>query len=208
MDPSQTKSNLSFNKLRYFIRDDGPFDLRKLVFLFLAQGSRVGLTFPNGAELAIGVIGLLCHWCVLPINYSNTLTETIAELRNANIVAVIAHHDLPYLFNLMELSFVEKSFTILSATPDSWNLGIFSITQLTNLAHPKSTKEPNVLISDVGFHQGPVPPEEELPKNIRPDIFSKVVLLLFTSGTSGNKKLVPSYSLNMIVIGVGCIFSA
>ena len=35
----------------------------------------------------------------------------------------------------------------------------------------------------------------------------ETVLLLHTSGTSGNKKLVP-YSLDMIVIGVGCIISS
>ena len=75
MDPGRTKSNLSFNDLKKFIRDDGPFDLRKFGVPF---GSRVGLIFPNGAELAVGVIALLCHWCVLPINYANTPAETAA----------------------------------------------------------------------------------------------------------------------------------
>jgi len=35
----------------------------------------------------------------------------------------------------------------------------------------------------------------------------EIVLLLHTSGTSGNKKLVP-YSLDMLVIGVGCIVAS
>jgi hypothetical protein len=35
----------------------------------------------------------------------------------------------------------------------------------------------------------------------------ETVLLLHTSGTSGNKKLVP-YSLDMIITGVGCIVSS
>jgi acyl-CoA synthetase (AMP-forming)/AMP-acid ligase II len=35
----------------------------------------------------------------------------------------------------------------------------------------------------------------------------ETVLLLHTSGTSGNKKLVP-YSMDMIIIGVGCIVSS
>lgn len=129
MDPGRTKSNLSFNDLKKFIRDDGPFDLRKFGVPF---GSRVGLIFPNGAELAVGVIALLCHWCVLPINYVNTPAETAAELRDANVVAVIAHHELPYLQKLTEVTDEKKpALTILSASPDSNSLGLFSITQLS-----------------------------------------------------------------------------
>ena len=40
-----------------------------------------------------------------------------------------------------------------------------------------------------------------------PSQHPEIVLLLHTSGTSGNKKLVP-YSLEMLVVGVACIASS
>ena len=198
IDPSGAKLNLAFKDLSIFIRKNGPFDLTQFN---VPYGARVALIFPNGAELAVGIIALLSNWCVLPINYANTLTETTAEFRDANITAVIAHYELPYLHKLSVEDISTTSgriLTLLSACPDPETFGLFTITTLT---HPKMDN-----ISQRNSYQN-------LSENVishgasKKDVDDEHALLLYTSGTSGKKKLVP-YSLSMLIIGVGCIISA
>ena len=194
IDPSGVKLNLAFQDLKTFIRENGPFDLTQFG---VPYGARVALIFPNGAELAVGLIALLSNWCVLPINYANTLAETIVELRDANITAVIANYDLSYLQKLSKeaLSTCGKELTIFSAYPDPETFGLFTMTPLTptklvDISHGSSHVVP--------FLNDPPKSDHRLHDH---------ALILYTSGTSGKRKLVP-YSLSMLIIGVGCIVSA
>jgi acyl-CoA synthetase (AMP-forming)/AMP-acid ligase II len=60
-------------------------------------------------------------------------------------------------------------------------------------------------LADISLrHKPPAPPSEGAGGGGE---HPQTVLLLHTSGTSGNKKLVP-YSLDMLVVGVGCIVSS
>lgn len=69
------------------------------------------------------------------------------------------------------------------------------------LLRPVSMQDANIVQTEV--HRNQVDDESGLGPSPHPEI----VLLLHTSGTSGNKKLVP-YSLEDLVVGVACIISS
>ena len=65
-----------------------------------------------------------------------------------------------------------------------------------------------VSIQDATFVQTEVQQQQvDDGSGLGPSPHPEIVLLLHTSGTSGNKKLVP-YSLEDLVVGVACIISS
>mgnify|MGYP006195335761 CR=1 FL=1 len=81
---------------------------------------------------------------------------------------------------------------------EALNIGVISITQtgfVTGLFHMS-------LVNPVS-----VPFDANAIEDIQQSGSKQTVLLLHTSGTSGTKKLVP-YTLDTLLVGVGCIVSA
>ena len=153
-----------------------------LVQFGIPYGTRVAILLPNGPELAVCLISVISRWCAVPLNPTITVGELQAEIKSSKAQALII------------LSGAPGSDVIIS-TAKQLNIGILVI---------------NPLGSVVGLFRivmlSPVPSDDKMPlakmsKN------QNIKLLLHTSGTSGNKKLVP-YTFGMVLIGVSCIIES
>jgi len=184
---SSGKEPLTHKRLKEFLLNE--FNLNQFG---LANGDRVSVILPNGPELAVTMIAILTRWCAAPINPTNTWQEIKSELVSTQARAIIILAGASA--NEAALQAADAlGVGVLVLTPFDAVTGLFRITVLREVPPRRSaTTVPCVAVSVPGFRTYTHP---------------ETVLLLHTSGTSGNKKLVP-YSLDMIIIGVGCIVSS
>jgi len=155
------------------------FDLQQFG---LQYGARVAILLPNGPELAVCLLSVISRWCAVPLNPTITVGELQSEIKSSKAQAIIL------------LSGAPGSDVIIS-TAKQLNIGILVINPLGAIAGLFRI----VMLS-------PVPTDDKMPTSA----VSKrqnIKLLLHTSGTSGNKKLVP-YTFNMVLIGVSCIIES
>eukprot|EP01031_Cornospumella_fuschlensis_P038872 gene38872-47283_t len=186
-EPSNSeKVPLTHKRLRSFVQDE--FDLTQFG---IPVGQRVAVLLPNGPELAVAIISVVSRWCAAPINATNTWQEIKSELISTRSVAILV------------LSGASVNEAALKAATDL-EIGVIALTSLGNVTglFSLSSLQP-VNMANVP----PAPPAHRYPPNFLTYSHPETVLLLHTSGTSGNKKLVP-YSLDMIIIGVGCIVAS
>lgn len=192
----QTQENsfrepLTHKRLKNFITNEF-----KLNHFSIPNHSRVAIIMPNGPELAVTMIGVVSSWCAAPINLTNTWQEIKAELESTKSIAMIIMTKGPNgnVNNESALKAAsELGIGIITIEASDTTTGLFELKQLKpiNPTIP-NTKGKLKLPNADGFMSFDHP---------------EIVLLLHTSGTSGNKKLVP-YSLDMIMVGVGCIISS
>jgi acyl-CoA synthetase (AMP-forming)/AMP-acid ligase II len=181
---SRERRPLTHKRLKQFVSE---FDL---VQYGIPIGTRVSLLLPNGPQLAVTVICLISKWCAAPINPTYTWQEIKAELISTQAKAIIIQAGAQANDAAIQAA-DSLGIGVLVITPNESIAGIFRISILRTV--PVIT-EKGYKIADCfeGFKRYDHP---------------ETVLLLHTSGTSGNKKLVP-YSLDMVVTGVGCIISS
>lgn len=166
------------------------FDLR---IFGLEEGARVALLLPNGPELAVAIVSVISKWCAAPINPTNTKEEIKAELVSTRARAIII------------LAGAAMNDAALHAA-ESLGIGVLVLNvtgSITGLFRISSLRP---VTPSAVFDQNPKRVAETV-KGFTCFDHPETVLLLHTSGTSGNKKLVP-YSLDMIIAGVGCIISS
>jgi len=180
IDPITDRQELSHCVLKSFTSCD--FDLLKFG---IPVGTRVAVLVPNGPELAVCLIALVTRWCVAPINPNITPTEIQSELKSTKCKAVILLAGDPTTASTAQIAHT-LGLGVLILTPSTTVCGLFTLEVMYSVKN----------ISDIQL-------QTEKIQNSATD----VVLLLHTSGTSGKKKLVP-YTLNMLVVGVGCIVSS
>ena len=153
------------------------FDLRQFG---LEYGTRVAILLPNGPELAVCLLSVISRWCAVPLNPTITVGELQSEIKSSKAQAIILLSGAP-------------GSDIIISTAKQLNIGILVITPLGAIAGLFRI----VMLS-------PVPSDDKMPISSSKQ---NVKLLLHTSGTSGNKKLVP-YTFNMVLIGVSCIIES
>lgn len=177
------RSGLTHKRLNEFISKE--FDLNKFG---LEDGNRVSVLMPNGPELAVAMMAVMSRWCAAPINPTATWQEIKAEIQSTSSLAIVVLAGSST--NEAALQAVEGSHVgVIVLTPSGTTSGLFTPSLLTPILKPSITSSTApVAASESKSH---------LPAK-------RTVLLLHTSGTSGNKKLVP-YELDTIIIGVGCI---
>lgn len=183
--PSSTpRRPLTHNVLFNFVAKE--FDLTAR--FGIPWGTRIGVVLPNGPELAVTIISVVSRWCAAPINPSNSSAEIRAELESAKAQVIIVQAGIPNESSLYAAGAL--SLGVIEITPSEDVCGLFSLSKIKS-----TTIRPNF---------------NSIPQSVEGFVryyHPETVLLLHTSGTSGNKKLVP-YSLDMLVIGVGCIISS
>jgi acyl-CoA synthetase (AMP-forming)/AMP-acid ligase II/acetyltransferase-like isoleucine patch superfamily enzyme/acyl carrier protein len=184
---SKEKKPLTHMRLKQFVSKE--FDLCQYG---LEEGCRVSVLIPNGPELAVAMVSVLSRWCAAPINPTNTREEIRSELLSTQAQAIIILAGAAA--NEAALQAAESvGLGVLVITPSDSTSGLFSISPLRPVIRAADCKRgPSVAETVAGFTRYEHP---------------ETVLLLHTSGTSGNKKLVP-YSLDMVINGVGCIVSS
>eukprot|EP01038_Epipyxis_sp_PR26KG_P006462 gene6462-8890_t len=204
IEPSSTVSSvenyseripLTHARLHQFICNE--FDLTKDPYN-IPFGSRVAILLPNGPELAVVMLSVISRWCAAPINITNTYEEIKSELMNTQSVAIII------------LAGASRNDVAIKAA-EELQIGVITITSMgsitgifhMNLLHPIQHHNFQNISTNGNNYKNIIPHNRNFISFDHPE----TVLLLHTSGTSGNKKLVP-YSLDMIIVGVGCIISS
>lgn len=173
---------LSHKRLKEFV---STFDLAQFG---IPVRSRVGVLLPNGAELAVALVCLVSYWCAAPINLTNTWEEMKMELESAKCSAIMIMQGATGNENAIKAA-EALNLTIISITQTGFVTGLFHMSLVTPL-HEENVQVIEPHLEDI-HHAGP----------------KQTVLLLHTSGTSGTKKLVP-YTLETLLVGVGCIVSS
>jgi len=174
---------LTHNVLHNFIEKD--FDLTRFG---IPNGTRIGVILPNGPELAVTIVGVVSRWCAAPINPSNTWQEIKSELESTKSQVIIVQSGTPHESALYAAGAL--GLGVIELTPSADVCGLFSLAKIKSTTIRSALHPPLEYVSGFVRYNHP-----------------ETVLLLHTSGTSGNKKLVP-YSLDMLIVGVGCIVSS
>ena len=185
-DKDAKKQLLTHQRLKKFVSEE--FDLS---CFGLNERDRVSILIPNGAVVAVAIVALLNRWCVAPINPASTYFEIRDELISTKSRCILVLKDDP-VGKIAIKAAEELNIGAMVLIPDPNTSGLFRMESILK----------------VNDHVGSKPPiVAKTVKDLTSSKHPETVLLLHTSGTSGNKKLVP-YSLGMIVIGVCCIIKS
>lgn len=185
IEPPGKRKHITHRELNQFITHE--FDLVKFG---IGHGCRVAIVLPNSPELAVCILAVVSRWCAAPINSTYTSDEIKSELISMKCMAIIVLEGAPNSDAAIQAAEALQLGIIILNESNS-KTGLFSLRLLATPPETARTVGPShqkSVIGSTGSH-----PE--------------TVLLLHTSGTSGNKKCVP-YSLDMILIGAGCIISS
>lgn len=144
----------------------------------IAPGDRVGIAMPNGPELGICLLTVCSRACAVPVNPDGTADELRRDLEAVHAKVVIALEGAMHIESAAE----QMGIPIIHLTPSKSTCGLFTV------ASPSAK---------FGAHQT-VPVRDQMTAPL------DHALVLFTSGTSGKKKVVP-YTLSNMVVGAACI---
>jgi acyl-CoA synthetase (AMP-forming)/AMP-acid ligase II len=185
VDPIDTSKSTTHADLAAFVED---FDMRKFG---IAYGCRVALILPNGPHLAVCLICTVSRWCAAPINSTGPAHEIQSELESTKAQVVIILRGRTNNDAVISAA-TALGLGVLELIPSPSKSGLFTLEMSILVPVSASAATHTVAETVPGFKAYSHP---------------ETVLLLHTSGTSGNKKCVP-YSLDMILTGVGCIISS
>lgn len=184
-----SKRFLHHGRIRDFIlKELGP----TLHALGLGRGDRIALVLPNGPELALAILGVAQWASCLPLNANGARSELTKDLRLANasvVVGIEGESSIREMASSLNIPFC-------GLRPSPTETGIFQlIPDDSSLARRLPFKDDsNDEKKDEGY----------VCAKVLPNSHDDEVLVLFTSGTTGNKKLVP-HRLGDIMIAAGCI---
>jgi len=173
------RASLSYDLLHQFVAIDFPKLLRDAS---PSSGRcRISPVLPNGPEAAVCLLACVGAACCAPINHSNTEKEVLEELKSfkSDLVLVLDGHDNDHVF----AASAAIGVPVVILAPSSTHCGLFSVLKRVPLA--------------------PLPRLSEKSSSAMSSRFD-TVLVLHTSGTSGNKKRVP-YTLESLVVGAAVV---
>jgi acyl-coenzyme A synthetase/AMP-(fatty) acid ligase/acetyltransferase-like isoleucine patch superfamily enzyme len=190
---------ISHSQISYFVHQVG----HVLHAFGIGRRHRVALVLPNGPELALAIVSI-SHWasCV-PLSATSAISELEADISRcgAHIVIgpysgeihresnsgsddrfrILENHEMDWKhFACIEESARNLDIPFVGLVPSPYEAGIFRLVP-TNLSHPLRYDDHSIVINRVRHDALSV---ESNKKNDE-------ALVLFTSGTTGNKKLVP-----------------
>ena len=174
---SDKREPLTHSRLRKFIES---FDYLAKNYS-IAPGDRVGIAMPNGPELGICLLTVCSRACAVPLNPNGTADEIRRDLEAVHAKVVISLEGTTHI----EGAARQMGIPIIHLTPSKSTCGLFTI------ASPSAK---------FGAHQ---------TATARDQMTAPLdhALVLFTSGTSGKKKVVP-YTLSNMVVGAACIIKS
>jgi long-subunit acyl-CoA synthetase (AMP-forming) len=138
--------------------------------------------------MAVVLFGVISRWCAAPVNITNTWEEMKSELLSTKAVAIIILTGA--IGNDAAIRAAEElSLGIITVTPAGNFSGLFHMKVLQPVSAATLSSGADTVV------------------DIHRSGKFRTALVLHTSGTSGNKKLVP-YTLDTLMVGVGCIISS
>ena len=153
----------------------------------VGRTDRVAILFPNGPELAVAFVAVLTYCTCAPLNPANTPQEIAGELKNvsAKAILVMRGEDNEGILAVAE----ELGLVVIEAVPSPDCCGVFEMSD--GLAGEKAGEKTLHLAAD----------------KRRPQQRDDVAMVLHTSGSTGNKKVVP-HTVEDLLSGAVCIASA
>jgi acyl-CoA synthetase (AMP-forming)/AMP-acid ligase II/acetyltransferase-like isoleucine patch superfamily enzyme len=174
--PDPERPACTHARLRRFVLEEVPANLGAFG---VASGERVAAILPNGTESVGATLGLLSYVTLVPINIASTQDEIAKQLAQCRVTCVLLLKGATVPNEVCLAAARGLQLLVLEAAPLAEAAGLFRIQRA--LACARSAKEP--------------------PKPNSPD---DMVLLLMTSGTTGNKKVVP-HRLQDCIAGAVCL---
>lgn len=204
VDASFTRKSLTHKELSRFIRED--FHLPGV-----PMGARVCVCLPNIPEMGTCLTSLLStQRVVFPVNPAMTAVEMEWEIRNTGCVAVVTLDPTHSSSSASVLTAASSlQLPVYALQPSAEITGLFLLAPLPNTLSIVDFSDSSEILTQMqtktgtGTETDDPPPPPQTCTGAR----GSLALLLYTSGTSGHKKLVP-YSLGMLVCGVACIISS
>jgi acyl-coenzyme A synthetase/AMP-(fatty) acid ligase len=140
------------------------------------RGSRIAVVLPNGPELALAILCVAQWACCVPLSATGAIPELRADLQRCSADVVIglfdpAHRPIQDCANALNIPFI-------GLIPSETEAGIFTLQLPTH---------GSILQAQQGTTTAKIPKMIDTKPNGPMD----EILVLFTSGTTGNKKLVP-----------------
>jgi len=197
----------------------------------LGRGHRVAVVLPNGPELALAILAVSNYCCVVPLNAFGAVNELQADLQRAAVDCIISlpsHHASanpqiePLVVQTLRLPFC-------ALTPETGGLFSLATPAVQPVAYtpPRSSNARQISGDEADRSAGDFSPRHHHHRQVsngsvlgnihndddddnnnnswnRPNQHEDEVLVLFTSGTTGQKKLVP-HLLQDVLVATACI---
>jgi len=185
------RTSLTHERVRGFCIDDFGPSLHSLGY---GRGDRIALVLPNGPELALAIFATAQWASCVPLNANGAISELEADLLRCGANLVIGPYSEPMavtsspanenvdwsVFRTIEKCAIKIGIPFVGLLPSPTEAGTFSLMHCDQLVQPKyHTHMPHLNLCD------------DKALSVAPNGANDEVLVLFTSGTTGNKKLVP-----------------
>jgi acyl-CoA synthetase (AMP-forming)/AMP-acid ligase II/carbonic anhydrase/acetyltransferase-like protein (isoleucine patch superfamily) len=188
------KTPLTHSRIRHFIlKELGP-QLHRLGY---GRGDRIALVLPNGPELALAILGV-AHWAsCLPLNANGAPSELKKDLKlaQASVIVGMAGDEFSAIQDMAQ----ELRIPFCGLKPSKTETAIFSLETQAQLVFRVRNDEDQSECERVDSFNSNESMEAMIPNDHECE-----VLVLFTSGTTGTKKLVP-HKLGDMLIAAACI---
>ena len=210
------RKSLTHARVRDFIMKElGP----SLHAMGYGRGDRIGLVLPNGPELALALLGLAQWASCVPLNANGAHLELQKDLQAAHVSMIIGTmedsvmiQDMARALNVPFCGLVKSEtevgvFRLIPTTPPG------QFTSSTRLGKEEDIGEDEFCSASDPLLGGQMSPGHNTYKTSSNNVcehsmlankHDDEVLVLFTSGTTGNKKLVP-HKLGDILIAAAVI---
>ena len=191
----------------FCLQDFGP-TLHSLGF---GKGDRIALVLPNGPELALAIVATAQWASCVPLSANGAMSELEADLGRCGADLVIGPYSGPMSLS-PSLSTADDRFHVMSSQNEDWSafrsieecaaklgipfVGLVPSPSESGIFRLQSTRQSQPLHFDQV--QAPTAPLRVKAPLIEPNAASDECLVLFTSGTTGNKKLVPHQMRDML----------
>lgn len=181
----------------------------------IGRGHRIALVLPNGPELALAILAVTTWSSCVPLNAYGAAVELESDLTQAAVDLVIGlQNDLGSENDIRELA-ARVNLPFCGLVPDSQFAGLFTLIPPQTFSKEKMTSRDYVYDVPLSPRRSEMTVEEADrsagnllpftgPQLFQPNGHSDEVLVLFTSGTTGSKKLVP-HLLADVLVATACI---
>lgn len=203
------KKPLTHGRVQQFILQELGPQLHQLGY---GRGDRIALILKNGPELALAILGI-AHWAsCLPLNGASgaPLSELKKDLQQAKASLVIGMVGDEQTAAIQDMAAALK-IPYCGLEPSSTEIGIFRLLSKSSLVgsivlqHPPQQQEGSydvMLCADNACQE--TSSNSSMEGSMLPNEHENEVLVLFTSGTTGSKKLVPHRLADML-LAAACI---
>ena len=163
------RTSITHERVRDFCIDDFGPSLHSLGY---GRGDRIALVLPNGPELALAIFATAQWASCVPLSANGAISELEADLLQCGANLVIGPMTMTSPQANAEKCAAKVGIPFVGLVPSPTESGIFSLVHFDQKVQQKLLLEPNGANDEV--------------------------LVLFTSGTTGNKKLVPHVMGDML----------